>query len=343
MSSSRTWLAVVPRKGNHEVVRWCVHTPQIVGVLAIALIVGGCRSKPRPLRVAVNSTAVASAPVFVAGATGAFDKLGFPVQDIPRTSGREALTALLTGDADIATVAETPIVLQSGEAAERGPITDSLRVLAVITVSEYRVVASRSAGISNPGDLRGKRIGTLKGTSAEYFLVTFLQNAQVSPDSVTIVNVQPPSLPTALRRGDVDAISIWEPQADRAAYALGDSAISFDESRVYLERFLLVTRASVLRDREDDLRAFVRVVMQASAGIAQQPESAMRIVSVKLGMTTDELRRIWPRFSFPTEPDSALAPAMTRVDAWRLAGHQPPRSPEAFRTMIDFQFLELRQ
>ncbi|KAK3309636.1 uncharacterized protein B0T15DRAFT_506388 [Chaetomium strumarium] len=43
------------------------------------------------------------------------------------------------------------------------------RLIGIIVEVTYRLVANRAAGISTLADLRGKRIGTIAGTSAEVF------------------------------------------------------------------------------------------------------------------------------------------------------------------------------
>ncbi|MCI0557227.1 MAG: ABC transporter substrate-binding protein, partial [Nitrososphaera sp.] len=116
--------------------------------------------------VGVNSAAIASAPIFVAtqGAIEIAEKV--KIDKIGFTSGKLALDALLNGSVDVATAAETPVILARAHS--------EIRVLATLAESELSIVARKSKGITKPSDLKGKIIGAPEKTSAEYFLQRFL-------------------------------------------------------------------------------------------------------------------------------------------------------------------------
>ena len=122
------------------------------------------------------------------------------------------------GQAHIATNSET----QTLRAAVANP---DLRVIFTIAECPYRIVARRSAGIARLADLRGKRVGTQLESSAAYFLDSMLQTVGLSAADVSSVpfmaHTEAPvsRLPEALRSGQIDAVALWEPQAQRAAHA----------------------------------------------------------------------------------------------------------------------------
>ena len=60
--------------------------------------------------------------------------------------------------------------------------------------------------------MRGKRIGTVAGTSSQYFLASWLLFHNLQADSVTVVALAPEHLASALQRGELDAVAIWEPE-----------------------------------------------------------------------------------------------------------------------------------
>ena len=74
------------------------------------------------------------------------------------------------------------------------------------------------------------------------------RTAGVAEADVKAVAVPLPDMPAALKRGDVDAIAIWEPQANNSEQALGADAIVFQDRPVYRELFNLNTTAEVLAD-----------------------------------------------------------------------------------------------
>ena len=129
--------------------------------------------------------------------------------------------------ADLATNAETQLLFHS----VRGP---DLRAIMTVAEGHYRIVARRSAGIEKLSDLKGKRIGAPLTSSSGYFLHLMLESAGLKAGEVEMRDVRPfTGIAAALEKGEVDAISIWEPQAENAARALGDDAIVFPGEGVY--------------------------------------------------------------------------------------------------------------
>jgi len=87
----------------------------------LAVCVGiGCKPSQTCAQITLaENITVVSAPVTVARVKGFFQTEGLNCNTVPFASGRLALDGLLGGEADFATVAETPIVLS----AMQGPRT----------------------------------------------------------------------------------------------------------------------------------------------------------------------------------------------------------------------------
>ena len=106
-----------------------------------------------------------------------------------------------------------------------------------------------------------------------------------------------PDMPAALKRGDVDAIAIWEPQAHNSEQALGADAIVFQDRSVYRELFNLNTTAEVFGDpvRRKALVTAVARVVTASEQVTSRPPSVWPLVSSKINVPgTDHLGGVGP-------------------------------------------------
>src|SRR5690242_829280 len=84
----------------------------------------------------------------------------------------------------LATNAETQALRQSVDHAD-------LRTILTVSEGWYRIVARRSAGISQLADLRGKRIATAPNTSSAYYLHKMLGTVGMITADVTVVPVTP--------------------------------------------------------------------------------------------------------------------------------------------------------
>jgi sulfonate transport system substrate-binding protein len=279
-------------------------------------------STATPLRIAVNMTTIESAPVFLAaeGASGA---------GIVLSAG--GIPQLVAGDADAATNAETQALLRSAT-------NPNLRIVLTIAECYYRIVARRSAGITRLADLRGKRIGTALSTSAHYYLTKMVGTAGLAESDVTAVPIPLPDMPAALKRGDVDAIAIWEPQAANSERALGNDALVFQDRSVYRELFNLNTTAEVLADpvRRRALVSAVARMIDASGQITGRPPGVWPLVASKIGATEQVISDVWRHFRFAGSLPVDLLDVMTEEERWVASGQKrEPRSRQALRRLLD--------
>src|SRR5262249_49275762 len=69
----------------------------------------------------------------------------------------------------------------------------------------------RGTGISRVEDLAGRKVGAPVGGTADEYLGVVLQKKGVAREKVTVLNVPPGNLVSALQGGGVDAVAAWEP------------------------------------------------------------------------------------------------------------------------------------
>lgn len=266
------------------------------------------------IRIAVNATTIESAPVFLA------DRIP-GVELIPVPNGRAAMAQLLSGSADAATGSETQALINS--TAEPG-----IRIILTLAEARYRVVARRSAGIRRIQDLRSKKVAATVNTSSQYFLREMLRTAGLNESDVHFVNLEGPDMPAALKRGDVDAVAIWEPHAQNSIEALGTDAVVLQNASAYRERFNLNTTAKALKD-PDKRRAFVEVVrasLRASERIRSQPDQARTTLAPFINAPAGTMERVWNQFRFPANLAADLPTVIGQVEVFVAAiQNRPPR------------------
>jgi sulfonate transport system substrate-binding protein len=130
---------------------------------------------------------------------------GVAVKWIEFSSGPPLLEAINAGAVDLGQVGDTPpIFAQAGGAAivyvAGQPITNGQGIL-----------VRPDANINTLADLKGKRIGVTKGSSAHNVTVAALEKAGLSFNDITPVYLNPPDGAAAFARGGVDAWAIWDP------------------------------------------------------------------------------------------------------------------------------------
>ncbi len=288
----------------------------------IPLIV--CATASAEIRIAVNATTIESAPIFLAERTP-------NVKIVPVPNGRVAMAQLLDGSVDAATGSETQALLNSTTQPE-------MRILVTLSEASYRIIGRKSAGIRRVDDLRGKRVAATVNTSSQYFLREMLRTAGLRDSDVQFVNLEGPAMPGALKRGDVDAVAIWEPHAQNSLEALGKDAVDLRNPSVYRERFNLNTTARVLRDssKRKELVGFLKEVLIASGRIRGQKRQSIVFLAPSINTSEQTIGRVWSQFRFPASLPDDLARVLAEVENYVAAvQNRPPRTPEMLRILID--------
>jgi sulfonate transport system substrate-binding protein len=209
----------------------------------------------------------------------------------------------------------------------------------ILTVAEYgyRIVARRSAGVRTAMDLRGKRIATSLNSSAHFYIAKTLQSVGLSEPDVTVVGMTPPEMPAALARGDVDAVSIWEPAAEQSAKALGLDALIL-QGPDYRERFNLNTTATILADptKRAALAGLLRAIIHTSLTVREHPEEVQPVIAAKLGLPDQIVAATWGLFRFPASIPDDLLESMVEQEPWMAKSqNRAPRPRETIAALID--------
>lgn len=281
------------------------------------------------LRVGVNLTTIETLPIYL-------------VEREPAGRGIElsggAIPSLTARNVDVVTNAETQAILRSTANPE-------IRVILTVAEYAYRIVARRSAGVRTAMDLRGKRIATSLNSSAHFYIAKALQSVGLSEGDVTVVGMTPPQMPAALARGDVDAVSIWEPAAEQSARALGPDALIL-QGPDYRERFNLNTTATILSDptKRAAITDFLRAIIQTSRKVREHAQEVQPVIAAKLSLPGDIVAATWGLFRFPASMPDDLLESMVEQEPWMAKNqNRIPRPRDAIAALIDASVLREAQ
>lgn len=252
------------------------------------------------VRIATFSVAIDYAPYYVAMEKGYFAEELAKIGLTPEFSRFDALPplndALRLNQLDAVFEAEPPALIAeaTGIDVEIGEISATLT---------QRIIVRRDSGITSLSDLEGKKIGVLTGTSSHYGILQSLQNAGVSPESVTIVNLPPAEGRAAFRSGQIDAWAIWPPFPEHEQ--LEGDAIELPASEATIQS-LLVLDGDFLAANPEAAAAIDRAVDRAKLDIAANPAEAQQLVARATGEPIEVVRAAWPKHNFAATLDSAV-------------------------------------
>jgi NitT/TauT family transport system substrate-binding protein len=218
--------------------------------------------------------------LLVAQEQGYFEKYGVQVEPVYYDVFSDTYPDLAAGQIDGALIAVGDAInINRNSPMKVVAIHDNGGDTAVVVGPEINSIA----------DLKGKTIGMVIGSQYEMTVVEMLQSAGMSLSDVTIVVMNPKDALTALNSGQVQAAFTWEPFLSDALSS--GYKIIYPQEQLHLFPGLIVFSKSIVDERPEDVRAFLKAWFQA-AGYRLQHEGETRDLAAKyLGISAEKIRR----------------------------------------------------
>ena len=271
--------------------------------------------------------------VHIAIARGFFADEGLIVNVKPFAIGKTALAAVISGEADLATSLETPVVfaILGGE---------EIQIVAAVATSDKNLVlvANRGAGVAKPGDLAGKKVGVTKGTAAEYFLSSFLVAHRISESGITPVDTQPDDLLDALMSRGTAAAVLWNPLTLQIGDVLGRQGLVFPSEDIYTAYDLVVGDRAFLEANPEAITSFIRALIRAETFFKKDFEKALSHIGEFTKSEEPALRASLDLYRYKVALDLSLLLVLEDESRWAMR-----IQPDAFKTMpkyLDYIFSE---
>lgn len=310
-----------------------VRTSLVVSVIISAATIFPCGcTKKEPEKAVIARGGIITVLPLVAQERGHFAREGISVQQITFGDGKKTLEALVSRQADFATIGEPPLV-------ERSFRANDFRILGSLAVSDNatRILARRDRGITSPADLAGKRIGVRKATISHSFLYFFLKKNGIPLSKVDIRFMDLKEMPDALARGEIDAYSSSDLFLVKGQQLLGDKAIVLQEKGLCYTTASLVIRPETLRDRPALARKVIRGLLRAQDDLSQHPGQIRELLRVKYQLPGPEIDALLDNQRNVLVLEKGYLLALEEMARWMQAeGYAPKDSPAPdFLKLID--------
>jgi len=309
----------------------------MVGIASVILFAPtkGFTSNRGPINIGVDQSPL-SALMMIAEDQRFFSKQGVDVKVKYYASGKLALNGMFSGEVQLATPAETPVVFSSFERMD-------FSIVATIGSSgnEAKIVARKDREIQKPGHLQGKRIATQKASAVHFFLHSFLTKHGLSDKDIKLSFKDPDELITALANGEIDGFSMREPYVSRAKTLLRDNIIVFEEPGLYLKTYNLVAFNTFIKDRPQAVKSVLQALMKSEEFVKKYPKHAQRIVSNKTGIRESEIAGLWPDLRFEVSLEQSLLTSLENEARWAIRNKLADR--KKIPNYLNFIYLDALQ
>ena len=171
------------------------------------------------------------------------------------TSGPPLLEAMSTGSVDLGSVGDTPPIFAQAANANIVYVAGSR-----ITNGQGILVPANSS-IRTIADLKGKRVGFTKGTSAHNVVIATLEKAGLTYEDITPVYLTPPDAGPAFANGSIEAWAVWDPY-----FAIGEKRQS---GRILVNAYEVAKTNSFYLANRDFANTRVRETREVIDGLAE--------------------------------------------------------------------------
>jgi sulfonate transport system substrate-binding protein len=179
-------------------------TSAVAGLLGLAGAPGRAET-PRQIRIGYQKNGLLVVARQQAALEQHFRGAGIAISWIDFPAGPPMLEAMNAGSVDFGQVGDTPPIFAQAAGAKvvyvaGQPITNGQGILVKL-----------DSAIRSLADLKGKRIGFTKGSSAHNVVVLALEKAGLQYSDIAPVYLSPPDGAAAFARDAIDAWAVWDP------------------------------------------------------------------------------------------------------------------------------------
>ena len=252
------------------------------GTAAVAAFASraNAQSSVKEIRIGYQKTGVLVIARQQAALEKHFTRLGIDVKWIEFSSGPPMMEAMNVGSVDFGSVGDSPPVFAQAAGAAivyaaGQPITNGQGIL-VPKDSPIRTIA----------DLKGRRIGFTKGSSAHNIVVQTLEKAGLTYADITPVYLTPPDAGPAFANGSIEAWAIWDPY-----FAIGETKqggrILINSREVTKTNSFYIANREFAKNHGTILQQIVDVTTTAGRWAEQHRDEVARSLAAITGVPLD--------------------------------------------------------
>lgn len=269
--------------------------------------VGALGQDAKPKMIIATGADPSLGTFYVAKVGGFFDRNGLDVQLKTGSSGSAMVPFLVQNQVQAVLAAE-----------QAGLVTfavDNNVVVSTQAMQMLRYFGLVARNVDNLEGLKGKKVGVPIGSAGDVFWRALVTKLNLNPKDYTIVPVEPPEMLAALERGNVDAISAWEPWVSRTVQALPNTKVLRDnEGIIHTRNYVYVNREWAEKNADAAAR-FMRALAEATELIRTNPDEAAKQISSFLKMDQAFTKELIGKVDFDLLLDQASVDYLKTVEA----------------------------
>ena len=253
--------------------------------MTFVLSVGSAFTAPRalaenPLPMRIGYGDIADWLLLVARDQKLFEKAGLAPTYVKFVAGAPMIEAARSESIDVTSLGSVPFLIGLSQGVD-------WVMIGINQEGAYSegLVARKDSGINTPADLKGKRIGFSKGSTAAYGGMMTLRQHGIRLDQVTLLHMSPAEQLAALANKQIHAAMVWEPWMQRMVHEANGRIIATEgDIGIYTHVGGYCVRRDWLRDNRDTAVRFLRALLMAHDVVQKDPKVAVRVMAQEIGI-----------------------------------------------------------
>lgn len=231
---------------------------------------------------------------FVAKNEKMFEKAGLTPNYVKFATGPAMIAALRGRDIDVGFMTTPPVIFGLSQGLD-------LKVFFIESdaAETQALVAIPNGAIKSFADQQGRRIGVTFGSSAHYALLKSLQEANLTPSNVIILDMLPGTILPAFTGNDIDGAWCWDPWTAKMQSENGRLIGSLGSMHLPMPG-VWVARGEWLNGEEAKVQKFIKAMDLTSKLLLTNETGAIAAIGEQLGVDEAVAARIVDRIERPS-------------------------------------------
>lgn len=237
------------------------------------------------VRVAYMPNMGSASSLIAARDYGFFAEQGIEVVLTKFSGGPAEIAAMASGDIDIS---------QIGHGAHKLCIQGKAVIFQMDATSlADAVIGNVERGVKSVADLKGKKVASTAGTSADIILTLALEEAGLTKDDVEVIEMDANGVVPAMVSGKIDACATWSPGTKTILSQMGDKAVTLANNASYVHKATFpssfITTEKYAKENEDLLVRFAAAIQKGQEARLADIVAVAKLVAKETEIAEDTM------------------------------------------------------
>ena len=221
-----------------------------------------------------------------------FNKIGEKYEWTDFNSGPLVNEAVASGSEDIGFMADMPAILAKSSG-------QNIQIIGNVAYGEkaLALIVGKDSDITDPSQLKGKKIAYVKGSYAQHLLSLILEKEGLTFNDIESVNLAAGDIGAALDGKQIDGAVIWEQFISKLT-SEGRARVLIDGTGIKRGNMVTYSTRKFEEEHPEAIEAYIKACQRGSDYIKTNPKEAADAIADKFGVSPELLVKIFNNLTF---------------------------------------------